>query len=159
MFPYNVSRSYCYILSASITLLTIKYIAQFGVSYEPVSQNRRDLKDDAKLSDFYKTWCEVRRYRKDWEKIREPCQGLIKWGATKEGWNETTDAAKSVIISKDIRPTCKFFKWSKTGFVCSFILLSLYPCVYDGKIRGKASAIWPMYNLLISHNLLQSSAK
>ena len=64
--------------------------------------------DDVKLSDFYQTWCDVRKYRKDWKRIQEPCKGLTKWGSSKEGWNEPTDAAKSVIISLEIRPTCKF---------------------------------------------------
>lgn len=88
----------CFMLVSTIYLLrdSGKFTAQ------PIQSS-----DDVRLSEFYQTWCDVRKYRKDWKRIQEPCKGLTKWGSSKEGWNEPTDAANSVIISMEIRPTCK----------------------------------------------------
>ena len=64
--------------------------------------------DDVKISSFYHTWCNVRKLRKDWKRILQPCKGIIKWGSTKEDWLEPTDPQTSIIVSMDIRPTCMY---------------------------------------------------
>eukprot|EP00795_Rhopilema_esculentum_P002928 gene2928-1170_t len=45
---------------------------------------------------------------KDWRRIKQGCDGLIEWGSTKRGWDERTDAGKSIVIAMDIRRTYEF---------------------------------------------------
>ena len=62
-------------------------------------------------------WCRVRRERVDWVQMMRPCKKNMSWW--QKNWNkyERTNAGKSIIISKDIRPAgehSKFYIQSRT---------------------------------------------
>eukprot|EP00794_Sanderia_malayensis_P019988 gene19989-21948_t len=89
------------------SLTTIRYLDRITDLKGTTEVSRTD---DVKLANFYKSWCKLRKYRKDWEEIQKPCKNLMSWGSKQEGWNESTNAAKSVIIAMEIRPTYEFSK-------------------------------------------------
>ena len=89
----------CFIILSSLYLVLDKR----GFSVQLTTQS-----DEIKLSSFYQAWCNIRKLRRDWKRILQPCEGLTRWGSTQEGWREPTDAQTSVIVAMDIRPTCTY---------------------------------------------------
>ena len=65
-----------------------------------------------RLQDFQNEWLRERRAREDWKNILKPCADNMAWGLGKEHWGKTnrSNASKSDIIFKDIRPAGEFSK-------------------------------------------------
>ena len=97
------NRYLAYLLLSFFIIFSSFYMVRvnYGYSAQPKIQS-----DELKLHSFYQTWCNIRRLRSDWKKILRPCEGLTRWGSTKEGWRESTDPQTSVVVAMDIRPTC-----------------------------------------------------
>ena len=94
-----------YLLLVCFVVLSTFYVLQGN---RRLSTKTIQNHDDEKLSSFYETWCKVRRYMKDWRRIKQGCDGLLEWGSAKRGWDERTDAGRSIVIAMDIRRTCKW---------------------------------------------------
>ena len=93
------------LLPSSFLILSTLYLARNN-HVGRLQPTRRS--DPVKISSFYQTWCSIRQLQRDWERILNPCEGIIKWGSTKEDFKEPTDPIKSAIVALDIRPTCTY---------------------------------------------------
>lgn len=66
------------------------------------------------LEEFGKDWCRVRKVATDWELLRKPCEGSMKFGVSLPGWGleNRTDPSQSFITIMDIKPAGEFSRLS-----------------------------------------------
>ena len=72
-----------------------------------------ETRENARYADFLETWCRLKRMRVDWKQVLRPCADNMEWGKNKgfQHSQSRTDAAKSYLISWDIRPAGQFSRF------------------------------------------------
>ena len=107
------------LLLGSCILATI-FIVTFRFSVKVQTSFMASIADESPetFEKLEPDWCRVRNARVDWVQMLKPCAQNMSWWHKNWDKNERTNAEKSVIISKDIKPTgaySKFFIQSRAS--------------------------------------------